>query len=145
MVEEHRALAQPLDGRGVVGDEDDRAALLLEAEDAAEALPLERLVADGEHLVEEEDVRVEEGGDREAEPHRHPRRVRAHRTIDRVLELGEGDDLVEALADVRAAKALDRAVQEDVLAAGEVEVEAGAELEERADPPLGSHRARRSA
>ena len=54
--------------------------------------------------------------------------------VDRVLELGEGDDLVEALADLRALEAVDRAVQEDVLAPAEVGVEAGAELEQRADP-----------
>jgi hypothetical protein len=59
------------------------------------------------------------------------------------LELGEGDDLVEALADLGAREALDRAVQEDVLAAGEVRVEAGAELEQRADrPPRGRARGR---
>ena len=126
--EEHGALAQALDGGGVVRDEHDRPALLLEGEDPPEALPLERLVADGEDLVQQEDVRVEERGDGEAEPHRHPRRVRAHRPVDRVLELGERDDLVEALLDVGASEALDRAVQEDVLASREVEVEARAEL-----------------
>ena len=101
-LEEHRALAQPLDGRGVVGHEDDRPALLLEGEDAAEALPLEGLVSDGEDLVEEEDVGVEERGDREPEPHGHTRRVRPDRSVDRVLELGERDDLVEAALDLGA-------------------------------------------
>ena len=84
-------------------DEDDRAAALLELEDLAEALALEGLVADGEDLVEEQDVGVEVRGDREAEPHVHPRRVGAHRPVDRVLELGERDDLVEALADLARA------------------------------------------
>ena len=119
-------------------DEHDRAALLLEREDAAEALALERLVADGEDLVEQQDVRVEERGDGEAEPHRHPGGVRAHRPVDRVLQLCERHDLVEPRLDIGAAEALDRAVQEHVLAAGEVEVEAGAELEERADAALGA-------
>src|SRR5919106_3487306 len=142
-VEEHRALAEPLDRGRVVRDEDDGAAVLLEREDPPEALPLERLVADGEDLVEEEDVGIEESGDGEAEAHGHPGRVRADRPVDRVLELGEGDDLVEALADVRAAQALDRAVQVNVLATGEVGVEAGAELEQRSDPALGADAARR--
>ena len=115
-------------------DEHDRASRLLEGEDAAEALALERLVADREDLVEEEDVGVEERRDREAEAHRHPGRVRPDGAVDRVLELGEGDDLVEAAADVGAAEALDRAVQEHVLAAREVRVEPCAELEEGADP-----------
>ena len=142
-VQEDRALAQPLDRGRVVRDEDDRAALFLEREDAAEALPLEGLVADGEDLVEQQDVRVEERGNGEAEAHRHPRRVRAHRAVDRMLELGERDDLVEPLLDVGAPEALDGAVQEDVLAPGEVEVEPGPELEQRADSTLGSSRAGR--
>ena len=99
-LEEDGALAEPLDGRRIVGDEDDRPAALLEREDPPEALPLERLVADGEDLVEEQDVRVEEGGDGEAEAHRHPRRVRPHRPVDRVLQLGERDDLVEPAPDL---------------------------------------------
>jgi hypothetical protein len=118
-----------------VRDEDDRAAPLLELEHLAEALSLEGLVADGEHLVEQQHVRVEMRRDREAEPHVHPRRVRAHRPVDRLLELGESDDLVEALADLRALQPVDRTVQEDVLAAREVGVEACAELQQRADPP----------
>jgi hypothetical protein len=141
-LEEHGALAEPLHGHGVVRNEHDRASRLLEGEDAAEALSLERLVADGKDLVEEKDVGVEEGRDREAEAHRHPGRVRPDRPVDRVLELGEGDDLVEAPADVRAAEALDRAVQEHVLAACEVRVEACAELEQGADPACRTHRAR---
>jgi hypothetical protein len=79
-------------------------------------------------------VGVEEGSDREAEAHVHPRGVRPHGPVDRVLELGEGDDLVEALAELAAGEPEDRAVEEDVLAAGEVGVEARAELEQRADP-----------
>ena len=106
--QQHRALAEPLDLGRVVRDEDDRAAALLELEDLAEALALERLVADGEHLVEQQDVGVEMRRDREAEPHVHPGRVRAHGPVDRLLELGEGDDLVEALADLRALEPVDR-------------------------------------
>ena len=123
-----------------MGDEHDRPALLLEREDPPEALSLERLVADGEDLVKQQDVGVEERRDREPEPHRHSRRVRADGPIDRVLELGERDDLVEAALDLGPRQTLDRAVQEDVLAPGEVHVKAGAELEQRADAPLGAMR-----
>ena len=134
LAQQHRPLAQPLHLGRVVRDEDDRAAALLELEDLAEALALERLVADGEDLVEQEDVGVEMRGDREAEPHVHPRGVGAHGPVDRLLELGEGDDLVEALADLSPLEPVDGAVEEDVLAAAEVGMEAGAELEQRADP-----------
>ena len=48
-------------------------------------------------------VGLEERGDREPEPHLHAARVELHLPVDRVLELGERDDLVEALGDLLAA------------------------------------------
>ncbi len=109
----------------------------MNSRDLAEALPLEVLVADREDLVEQEHVRLDVGRDREAEPHVHPGRVRPDRQVDEALELGERDDLVHQLADARAREAVDRAVQVDVLAAGEVLVEPRAELEQRGDPAAG--------
>ena len=143
--QQDRAVAESLDRGRVVGDEHDRAAALLELEDLAEAPALELLVADGEHLVEQQHVGVDVRRDREAKPHVHPRRVRAHRPVDRLLEAGEGDDLVELLAQVGALEPVDRAVEEDVLAARQVGMEAGAELEQRADTSADLDAARGSA
>ena len=109
----------------------------LNSRDLAEALALELLVADGEHLVEQQHVGLDVRGDGEAEPHVHPRRVGAHGQVDELLELRERDDLVHRLAHARAREAVDRAVQVDVLAPGEVGVEAGAELEQRRDAAAG--------
>ena len=134
LAQQDRALAQSLDRVRIVRDEDDRPAVPVEVEDPVEALALERGVADGEDLVEQEHVGIEVRRDGEPEAHEHPRRVGAHGDVDEVLELRERDDLVEALADVRALQPEDRAVEEDVLASGEVGMEAGAELEQRADP-----------
>jgi hypothetical protein len=47
------------------------------------------------------------------------------------FQAGEGDDLVEVRLHLRVRAAEERAVEEDVLAAGELGFEAGAELEER--------------
>ena len=143
VLQKHGAVAQPLDRGGVVRDEHDRPAALLELEDLPEALALERLVADGEHLVEQQHVGLDVRGDREAETHVHPRRVRPHGQVDEVLEPGERDDLVQLLADRRAAEAVDRAVEVDVLAPRHVGVEARAELEQRADASADRHRAGR--
>ena len=143
--QEHGAVAQPLDRLRVVGDEQDRPAAVLELGDLAEALALELLVADGEHLVEQQHVGLDVRGDREAEAHVHARRVGAHRQVDELLELGERDDLVHHLAHPRARQAVDRAVQVDVLAPAEVRVEAGAELEQRRDAAAGLDAAGRSA
>ena len=52
-----------------------------------------------------------------------------------MLELGERDDLVHHLAHAGAGKPVDRPVQVDVLAAGEVRMETGTELEQGPDPP----------
>ena len=71
VAQQHRALAEALDRGGVVRDEDDRPAALLELEDLREALALELLVADGEDLVEQEHVGVDVRGDGEAEAHVH--------------------------------------------------------------------------
>ena len=65
-----------------------------------EALALELGVADGEHLVDEQDVGIDVDRDREPEPHVHARRVVLHRRVDEVLEAGEVDDLVEALVEL---------------------------------------------
>ncbi len=143
VAQQHRAGAEPVDRGGVVRHEDDRSAALLELEDLPEALPLELLVADGEHLVQQQHVDLEVRGDREAEPHIHARRVRAHGDVDEALELREGDDLLHVPADVVALEAEDGAVQVDVLASGEFGMEAGAELEQRAHAALDRDRSRR--
>ena len=131
--QQHGPLAEPLDGARVVRDEDDGAAAALELEDLPEALALEGLVADREDLVEEEDLRPDVRRDREAEAHVHARRIRPDGQVDEALELRERDDLVHRLEDLSPPEAVDGAGQKDVLAAGEVGVEAGAELEQRAD------------
>ena len=58
VLEQHRAVAEALDHRHVVGHEDDRAALVAQAAELVEALLLEGRVADGEHLVDQQHVGV---------------------------------------------------------------------------------------
>ena len=89
VVEDDGAVADLAHGGGVVGDEHDRAPLGLELPDPAQALGLEQLVADGEHLVDEQHVGIEVDGDGEAEAHVHPRRVVLDRLVDELLQLGE--------------------------------------------------------
>ena len=118
----------------VVADEEDRAPSRRRPRRILpEALPLELGVADRQHLVDEQDLRLEVGGDREGEPHVHPARVALDRRVDELLDLGELDDLVEPRRDLASAHAEDRAVEEDVLAPGQLGVEAGADLEQAAD------------
>ena len=70
---------------------------------ALEALELEREVADGEDLVDEQHLGLDVDGHGEAEPHEHARRVELDRRVDEVLDLGERHDRVEALLELALA------------------------------------------
>ena len=65
-----------------------------------EALLLELRVADGEHLVEQQDVEVDLDRDRVRKPHLHPRREVLQLLVDEALEPGELEDRVEALLEL---------------------------------------------
>ena len=101
-LDQHRAIAEALDGAHVVRDEEHRLALVAHAVELVEALLLEGGVADGEHLVDQQDVGVHLDRHREREPDLHAGRVVLELEVDELLELGELDDLVEALARLRA-------------------------------------------
>ena len=103
------AVAELAHGAHVVGDEDDRGAALLERVEVVEALALEGRVADGQDLVDEQDVGPGAGGHREGDAHLHARRVVLELLVHVVLELGEGDDVVVHL--VHLAPSRSRAVR----------------------------------
>ena len=105
MVEHDRPVTHVADRVEAVRDEDDRAALGLERADPVEALALERLVADGEHLVDEKDLRVDVDGHGEREPDVLAGRVELHLGVDLLRDLGEVDDVVEVAVGLRPAEA----------------------------------------
>src|SRR5919106_927859 len=90
---------------------------------AVEALLLEGGIADAEHLVHEQDVRIHERGDGEAETELHPAREELHLPPDGILELRERNDLVESPRDLLAPEAEKSASNVDVLLTGQVGVE----------------------
>src|SRR5262245_56667039 len=74
------------------------------------------------------------GRHRKSETDVHAARIPLHRRIQESLQLSEGNNLVEFLADLGAAHAEDGAVEVNVLAACELGVEAGADLEQARHP-----------
>jgi hypothetical protein len=92
---------------------------------------LEREVAHREHLVDDEHVGVEVRGDGEAEAGVHAAGVPLDRRVDEVGHVGELHDPVELGGDLAPRHPHDRALQEDVLAPGQVRVETGRDLEQR--------------
>jgi hypothetical protein len=143
-VQDHGAVAHVDDLLGGVRDEDDRAPFLLEVADLVDALALEGLVAHRQDLVDEEDVRVRVHGHGEGEADVHARGVELHLGVEEVPDPREVDDGVELPVDLPLGQAQDRSVQVDVLPAGQVRVEPGAQLQKRGDaspdvdlPPVG--------
>src|SRR5262249_34342913 len=66
----------------------------------------------------------------EGQPDVHAGGIALDGRVEEFLDLGEGDDLVELAVDLGLAHAEDGAVHVDVLAARELGVEAGADLQE---------------
>ena len=126
-----------------MGHEHDRPSAPPELPDLVQALAGERLVAHGEDLVDEEHVGVDVDGDREAEAHVHPGRVRLDGGVDELAQLGEVDDLVEALVHFPPREAEHDPVDGHVLAAADLGVEAGPQLDERGDAAGHAQRAAR--
>ncbi len=116
-------------------DKHNRAPLALEPVELLEALLLKGGVADGQHLVDQQDLGVDldRGGKREA--HQHPRGVVLELQVDELLQLGEGDHLVEAGARLAAGEPEHDRVDDHVVARREVHVEADPQLDERGEPP----------
>ena len=70
-LEPDRAMTELPDRLQLVADEQDRPAVAADVAHLAEALPLERGVADGQHLVDDQDLRFEMRRHRERQPHVH--------------------------------------------------------------------------
>ena len=97
----------------------------------ADGFFLEFGVAYGEDFVDDEDLGVEVGGDGETEADHHAGGVALDGGVDVAFAAAEVDNLVELAVNLVAFHAKDAAVHIDVLAAGELGMEAGADLEER--------------
>ena len=133
LIQPVRLVAELLDEIERMRDQQDRFVAPAELGELVETLVREALIADGKHFVHEQHFGIDVHGHGKAEAHIHAGRVGLHRRIDEVLHLGELDDLVEAAADVLLGEAQHDAVDENVLAAGNLRMEAGAQLDQRRD------------
>ena len=109
----------------------------------ADGLLLELGVADGEDFVDDEDFGLEVGGDGKAEADHHAARIALDRRVEISFAAAEVHDFVELALDFRRRHPHDRPVHEDVLPAGHFGMEAGADLQERADAAARADDARR--
>src|SRR5205807_4791590 len=136
-----RAVAEIADLVELVRDENQRHAAILHLLNRGNALRGELLVADGEHLVDQQYVGIDVDGDGESEADVHAGGVGLDGLVDELGDAGEGDDLVEARVDLLARKPEHDAVDVDVFAAGDFGMESGAKLDERGHAAVHSHAA----
>ena len=123
-----------------MGDEQNRAAPA-EVLDELQALGLERLVTDGQHLVDDQDIGLGMGADRERQPRIHAARIELHRPVEELADAGEVGNRVQTIDDELPPHAENRAADQHVFAAGELRIEAGAERQHRRDAPARLDRA----
>src|SRR5271157_6511863 len=100
-----------------------------------QALLLELGVADGQHLIDDQDFGIEIRRDRECQPYVHAAAEALDRSVEKFLDAREIDDLVELLFDLPPRHAEDAAVEKDVLAAGELGMEPGADFQQAGNTP----------
>src|SRR4051812_33512605 len=82
VIEPQRAAADRADVIQAVRAEENGLPLFLELANLVHTLLLKMAVADGERLVDNENVRIDVDRNREREPHVHPRGVRLDRTVE---------------------------------------------------------------
>ncbi len=123
LVKDDNAVAHLTNRTQVMGHEDERRTAIAYLAHALQALQLKRDVTNGEHLIDDQHVRVGKDRDGEAQPHEHARRVELHWRVEEVPQLGEVDDLVESGIQLGAIEPDDYPVEVDVLAASQLIVE----------------------
>ena len=135
VVNQHRPVAERLDGAHVVAHEHDRLAGVALLVEHVHALLGERHVAHREHLVHKHDVGVGLHHHGKSEAHEHAGRVVLQLQLGEVLELGEVEDGVEPAARLSLGEAHQHPVDHHVLARGQVLVKAHAQFDEGRQAP----------
>ncbi len=116
-----------------MGDVDERGAQAHDLFDSPETLLLEIGVTHRQDLVNQQDVRFQESGDGETEPHLHAEGEILDLAVDRILEPGEFNDLIESFAGKLPAHSQDGPVEKDVLPSCQVGMNPTGHAEERTE------------
>ena len=144
VIEENHPAAKPLDVARVVADEQHGLTLPLDhVFHAIEALALECQIADRKHFVNNENIRIHARCDAETQPHRHSGAIPLDWSVDKLLELGKSDDLVELLLDLGVRHSQNYSIEIDILAAGQIGNQSRTDLDQGRDFAANAHGSRR--
>src|SRR5689334_25365490 len=101
-----------------------------------QALLLKRVIANRQHFVNDENLRLQMRGDRKREAHVHAAAVAFDGCVDKLLDFGKRDDLVKLALDLVARHTENRSVEKNVFATAELRMKACAHFEQTADAPI---------
>ena len=139
VIEPHSAIAEIPHLIELMRDEDQRHAAILHLLNLGDAFLRKLFVADRQDLIDQQNLGIDVHGHGESEPDVHARRVGLHRLIDEFADARELDDRVEALLDLALGKAEHDAVDDDVLAAGDLGMKPCAQFDQRGDATVDAH------
>src|ERR1051325_11541769 len=123
------------DCRHVMADKEDGSSLTLgDVIHLSEALLLKFSVPNGEHLIYKKYLRLEMGCDSKRETYVHSGRIPFHRSIYKFLDLGKRYNFIEFLANLSASHTENRSIRKNILAPGQLRMEAGTDFKEARHP-----------
>ncbi len=99
-----------------------------------EAFASESGVADGQGLIDDQDVGFGVNADREGQPRAHAGGIEPHRLIEKRTDRGKLGDRWYPPKYIRPAQSKDRATNQHILAARHLPIESGAKRQDRGDP-----------
>ena len=126
----HDLFAQCLQRAKAVANNNNCAALAAKLLNLFAALALKLLVANGKHLVNQQDLGFYVGGNREAQAHGHARRIVLYRGVNEPLQTSKFDDAVELAVDIFFRHAQNCGVEINVFAARQFGVEASTQFQQ---------------
>src|SRR2546421_9422527 len=95
---------------------------------STEALGLKCRVSHRQHLIDNENLRFQVGGNSKGKADGHAAAVALDGHLDKVLDISEGHDLIKLASDLATAHSEDAAVHIDVFAAGQLGVKTRADF-----------------
>lgn len=134
MIDENNSITEPFDRLHIMTYKHNGCLVMLQLIKIIEAFSLEVRITHREHFVNQKDISLRPGRNRESQAHLHAAGVVLQLLIHEGFELGEIDDIVVHFIHFGRTEAAERAAQVDVLAARQFGVEADAELDEWNEP-----------
>src|SRR5215831_16402048 len=101
----------------------------------SETLLLKFSVANGEHLINDQYLRLKVCGYRKCEANVHTAAVVLYRRVEKFLHVSKRDDVVKFLADLPLSHPENRAIEEDVLATSKLGMKSRPNLKQACDAP----------